>query len=71
MNAVRTGGGFAYSLGPHAAGGEPGAEVFLAMLSAEVSIDVATEFEGRRDGIEMDNRVETRRYRFYSFDLEL
>ncbi|MEC3993777.1 hypothetical protein VSR01_09585 [Actinacidiphila sp. DG2A-62] len=71
VDTVKNSGGFFYSLGPQAAGGEPGEEAFLAMLPAEVSFDDSTEYEGRRDGIEMDNRIETRRFRYYSFDLEL
>jgi hypothetical protein len=71
VNTVKNSGGFFFSLGPQAAGGEPGEEAFLAMVPAEVSFDDSTESEGRRDGIEMDNRIETRRFRYYSFDLEL
>ncbi|CAM5609079.1 hypothetical protein SGRIM119S_03417 [Streptomyces griseorubiginosus] len=71
VNAVKNSGGWFFSLGPQAAGGEPGEEAFLAMVPADVSFDDSTEFEGRRDGIEMDNRIEIRRFRYYSFDLEL
>lgn len=64
-------GGWLWQVGPQGAGDDGQGQAFLALIPVKEEHDRSVELSGRLDETEEDNRVGTRRYRHYRFDVEL